>query len=153
MKKLVSALSLLLALCLLLPSCGFLNKNETEYYELVSETQTLLDEFADDIYSCWYDFVYEEEYDSVDDAILAAMLINSDNIDVIEANNEEIKELYKKVKDGKLESEVKDVMGAYNDYYAFVMEVSGSFNSFSESKEKLKKELSSALKDLEVELD
>ena len=43
-------------------------------------------------------------------------------------------------------------MQAYNDYYAFVIEVSGSFNSYSADKEKLKKELSSALKDLEFEL-
>jgi hypothetical protein len=43
-------------------------------------------------------------------------------------------------------------MQAYNDYYAFVMEVSGSFKSFSADKETLKKALASALKDLEFEL-
>ena len=128
-------------------------QKEEEFYNLVSDTQELLDEYADDIYSCWYDYIYEDEYSSVDSAILSAMIRNSDNIEIIEANNEQIKELYKNAKDGKLESEVKDVMHAYNDYYAFVMEVSGSFNSFSASKETLKKELSSALKNLEFELD
>ena len=159
MKKILAAISLLLTMCLFFTSCGGLTKigestkNESEFFELVSETQELLDEYADDIYSCWYDYIYEDEYSSVDGAILSAMIMNSDNIDIIESNNEQIKELYKKAKDGKLESEVKDVMQAYNEYYAFVMEVSGSFKSFSASKETLKKELSSALKNLEFELD
>jgi hypothetical protein len=43
-------------------------------------------------------------------------------------------------------------MSAYSDYYEFVVNVSGSFNSFSESKEKLKKELASALKKLSLEI-
>ena len=153
MKKLLVVISLLLTLCLFFTSCDGSTKKESEFFELVSETQELLDEYADDIYSCWYDYIYEDEYSSVNSAILSAMVMNSDNIDIIESNNEQIKELYKKAKDGKLESEVKDVMQAYNDYYAFVMEVSGSFNSFSASKETLKKELSSALKNLEFELD
>ncbi len=153
MKKILAAISLLLIMCLLFTSCGGSTNNESEFFNLVSDTQALLNEYADDIYSCWYDYIYEDEYSSVDSAILSAMIMNSDNIDIIEANNEQIKELYKKAKDGKLESEVKDVMQAYNDYYAFVMEVSGSFNSFSASKETLKKELSSALKNLEFELD
>ena len=127
-------------------------KKEEEFYDLVTETQDLLDEYADDIYSCWYDYVYEDEYSSVDSALVAAMLLNTDNMETIEANNEIIKNLYSKVKDGKLKAEVKAVMQAYNDYYAFVMEVSGSFKSFSENKETLKKELSSALKDLSFEL-
>ncbi len=153
MKKFLAVISLLLAMCLYFTSCGGSTKKESEFFDLVSETQELLDEYADDIYSCWYDYIYEDEYLSVDSAILSAMNMNSDNIDIIESNNERIKELYKKAKDGKLESEVKEVMQAYNDYYAFVMEVSGSFNSFSASKETLKKELSSALKNLEFELD
>ena len=129
------------------------SNKEEEFCTLVSETQELLDEYADDIYSCWYDYIYEDEYSSIDSAILAAMLMNTENSKTIEANNEKIKALYSEVKEGELKSEVKAVMQAYNDYYALVMEVSGSFNSFSANKETLKKELSSALKDLEFELD
>ena len=43
-------------------------------------------------------------------------------------------------------------MHAYNDYYVHVMEVSGSFSSFSAKNDELKKELASALSDLEMEL-
>ena len=40
---------------------------------------------------------------------------------------------------GKFKSEVKEVIQAYNAYYAFVIEVGGSFKSFSDIKETLKK--------------
>ncbi len=151
MKKILSFMLVLLLLMATFTGCGSFKKEE-EFYNLVSETQELLDEYADDIYSCWYDYVYEDEYSSVDSALLSAMMMNSDNIDIIESNNETIKELYSKVKDGDLKAEMKAVMQAYNDYYAFVMEVSGSFQSFSADKETLKKELASALKDLDFEL-
>ena len=153
MKKL---LAFLLVLCCVLPimtGC-FSNGNQkaTEFYELVSETQEYLDGYADDIYSCWYDYVYEDEYSSVNGALLAAMLMNSENIDVIESNNEAIKNLYGELKDSDLKTEIKAVMQAYNEYYSLVMEVSGSFNSYSANKETLKKELSTALKNLSFEI-
>ena len=51
-----------------------------------------------------------------------------------------------------MSDEVKEVMQAYNEYYEFVINVSGSFNSYSANKETLKKALSSALKNLEMEI-
>ena len=126
---------------------------EADFHSLVAETQSLLDIVADDIYSYWYDCIYKDKYlESIDYAIACAVADNQENMDKIKANNDTIKTLYSEVRDGKLQVEAKAVMQAYNDYYAFVMEVSGSFNSFSADKETLKKALSSALKDLEFEL-
>ena len=126
--------------------------NELEFYTLVYETQKLIDDYADDIYSCWYDYIYEDKYDSIDHAVLTAYLLNLTNISTIEANNEVIKSLYKTVRDGKLADETKAVMQAYNAYYSHIMEVSGSFKTFSADKETLKKNLANALKNLEFEL-
>ena len=153
MKKTLSFILVFVLIITTLTSCGG-SKKEAEFHKLVVETQELLDIVADDIYSYWYNCIYKDMYlESIDYAIACALSDNQENIEKIEANNKKIKTLYKDVKDGKLEDEVKDVMQAYNDYYAFVMEVSGSFNSFSASKETLKKSLSSALKNLEFELD
>lgn len=162
MKKLIALILTLSCILALFVGCNSSEKSdsddsngrakENEFHDLVADTQELLDEYADDIYSCWYDYIYEDEYSSVDAAILAAMIENSSNIEAIEANNEAIKELYKDVRDGDLSTEVKAVMQAYNEYYSFVMEVSGSFNSYSASKESLKKELATALKNLSFEL-
>ena len=159
MKKIVAILLVLSAMFTMLVGCGADNGNggsstdkAEEFYELVSSTQDLLDEYADDIYRCWYDYIYNKKYSSVDAAILAAYTQNVSNYNTIEANNETIKELYKEAKDGDLSAEVKAVMQAYNEYYSFVMEVSGSFNSYSAGKETNKKALSNALKNLQFEL-
>lgn len=151
MKKIISVLLIVCCLVPTITSCSS-EKKESEFYDLVSATQELLDIVADDIYSCWYDYIYEDEYSSVDSALRYAMIINYDNIETIKSNNEEIMSLYKEIKEGKLSAEVKDVMQAYNKYYSFVIEVSGSFKTYSANKETIKKELSTALKNLLFEL-
>ena len=168
MKKI---LVLVLALCLLLPAiigCSSSDDGASDsgsdasseptyeiqqYYDLVLSTQELLDDVADDIYSYWYDAIYKDKYSgSIDLAILYAQSANSANLDTIESNNETIKNLYSQIKDSKLSTEIKAVMQAYNAYYSLVVEVSGSFKSYSADKETLKKELANALKNLDFEL-
>lgn len=158
MKK---ALLLVLATVFILTGCsmsenslmvGGDDSNE-EFYEAVSESQELLDDVADDIYNNWHGAIYNDEFGGdIDVAIYAAQLDHSDDIKKIKSNDSIIKDLYKKVRDGKLSDETKDVMQAYNEYYEFVINVSGSFNSYSANKETLKKALSSALKNLEMEI-
>ena len=155
MRKIVSlALVLSILLCAFtLASCGS-NKKEEEFYNLVDETKDLLDIVADDIYSYWYDCIYEDKYrEDISYAVACAKSDNEENINTIEENTTKIKDLYTKIKDGKLASEAKAVMQAYNDYYTLIVEVSGSFNSYSASKETCKKELASAIDDFSFELN
>lgn len=131
------------------------NENESlnTFYETVVSSQTCLDIVADDIYRNWYDAIYKDKYSgSIDLAIAYALSTNSDNLATIEANEPIIHSAYKSVRDSKLSAEVKAVMNVYSDYYEFVVNVSGSFNTFSASKETLKKELASALKKLALEM-
>ena len=129
-------------------------QKEEEFYTIVDETKDLLDIVADDIYSYWYDCIYKDKYlENISYAVACAKSDNKENINTIEENTTKIKDLYKEIKDGKLGSEAKAVMQAYNDYYTLVVEVSGSFNSYSASKETCKKELASALDDFSFELD
>lgn len=166
MKKILAfSLVVTMLLCTLaLSSCGSNSGNglssgkgtqkEEEFYNLVDETQDLLDTVADDIYSYWYDCIYNDKYlDNITYAVACAKTANKTNLDTIEENTKAIKSLYKEIKDGKLAEEAKAVMQAYNDYYTLVVEVSGSFNSYAASKENCKKELASALDDLSFELD
>ena len=127
-------------------------KNLKTYYEKVSEAQDCLDTLADAIYQNWYDYVYNHKYSSIDNAVLLAFIDHEEEYDRIEELDEEIKVLFNKVKDGSASSQVKAVMSAYSDYYEFVVNVSGSFNSYSSSKESLKKALASALKNLFYEV-
>ena len=129
-------------------------QKEEEFYNLVDETKELLDIVADDIYSYWYDCIYNDKYlENIDYAVACAKNDNKENLDKIEENTAKIKELYKEVKEGKLGAEAKAVMQAYNDYYTLVVEVSGSFQSYSASIETCKKELASTLDDFSFELD
>ena len=174
MKKIVSlVLALTMLFCaLVLSSCGSNSggnveqsntqnsveqsntQKEEEFYNLVDQTKDLLDIVADDIYSYWYDCIYNDKYlDNISYAVNCAKRDNESNLNTIEENTTKIKNLYKEIKEGKLNSEAKAVMQAYNDYYTLVVEVSGSFKSYSESKETYKKELASALDDFSFELD
>ena len=171
MKRFLAVILIIGCLSALVTACNFSSEAETtettettvatepplakeqEFYDLVSITQDTIDTVADDIYRYWYDCIYNKKYyNSIDLAILTAQADNADNLKLIEENTTKIKELYTQVRDGKLHDEVKAVMQAYNKYYSLVLEVSGSFSTYSKDKETLKKSLSSALKDLYFEI-
>lgn len=124
-----------------------------EFYDCVKESQELLDAVADDIYSNWYDCIYEDKfYESIDLAIASALNDHEEDVEHIKELDTEIADAFKEAKDSDAAALVKDVMSAYSDYYEFVVNVSGSFETFKTSKETLKKELASLLRDLSYEL-
>ena len=160
--KKIAAILLTLAIIFSFSACGAVTPRETtspdkqnltKFHEKVSESQELLDTVADDIYSNWYDAIYKDKFnEDINTAIMMAQLDNSENLDKIETLDAEIAELFKLVKDTEQGSLVKEVMSAYSDYYEFVVNVSGSFKSYSADKETLKKELASLLRDLSYEI-
>ena len=158
MKKILAvfltvAITVALAGCTLPVNIFDGNKDLETFYNKVSESHELLDAVADDIYSNWHGAVYDEEFgEDINLAILSAQIDHEEDLARIEELDGEIATLFKKVKDGKQGDLVKSVMSAYSDYYEFVVNVSGSFNSFSAAKETLKKELASSLKELSFEL-
>lgn len=140
-------------------ACGDSDSSESKqekiaaFYETVVESQTCMNELADDIYSYWYDAIYKDKYNgSIDLAIAYALSANSVNLEMIKENEPKIQSLYKEVRNSELSVEIKAVMSAYSDYYEFVVNVSGSFNTYSSSMETLKKELAAALKNLALEI-
>lgn len=154
MKKLLSGI---LAICLIISLAGCTSNNSQQlsnFCDKVEESQTLLDSVADDIYSNWHAAIYKDKFsENIDLAIASAQLDHAEDLEKIETLESEIKNLFKDLKDDKeVGSLVKEVMSAYSDYYEFVVNVSGSFNSYSADKETLKKELASKLKDLSYEI-
>ena len=134
---------------------GFNNvSNELEFYTLVCESQDLLDTLADAIYQNWYDCIYNDKFlEDINIAIYSAFADYEDEVNILEINNEAIKESYKAVRDGKYSSEVKAVMQSYNEYYSFVVDVSGSYETYSANKETYKKALDTALRNLSFEIE
>ena len=112
-----------------------------------------MDEVADDIYSNWYNAIYNDAFGgSINLAIYYAQTENSANLETIKSNDALIQNLYKSVRETSLSAEIKSVMNAYAEYYELVVNVSGSFQTYSKTKETLKKQLASALKSLALEI-
>ena len=157
--RLIGVSLLLIAIVLNTASCGlieriFVGSKEERFYNLVCETQELLDKVADDMYDNWYDCIYNDKFNNdINEAVEEAYDDNDEEIEIIFENTEKINELYKDIKNGKLEDEAKEVMRAYNDYYSLVLEDSGSFNNYSTAKEPARRALSTALKNYYLELD
>ena len=135
-------------------NCGASSTNEKyqQFYDVVSESQACLDELADDIYRNWHDYIYNDKFSSIESAVYSAQLANADNLATIEENEELIQSLYKELRDSDLSAEIKAVMQAYSEYYELVVNISGSYNSYSASKETCKKALATALKNLSLEI-
>lgn len=153
--KVVTVLLLVVMTCSFV-GCGSKKKYENavqEFYDAVLESQVNLNTLADAIYNNWYDAIYNDDFrGDINIAIAYAFSDNSTIVDEIEANDETIKALYKLAKESELSYEVKAVMQAYNEYYEFVVNVSGSFSTFKESNETNKKALATALKNLNYEI-
>lgn len=143
-----------------LVACGNLEENDEtaeenlfSFYDVLQQQRGLLDNFADEIYAYWYSAIYKGDFDDdIDLAITTVFEDNQRNIKKIQALDVQLKKLYKSAKKSRCEEEVKDAMKAYNDYYSFVMEVSGSFEGFSKEMQGKKKAFATALKNLQMEL-
>ena len=153
----VLLLVLLLAGCFALCACdqqgGEQVSSTQNFYDTVKESQEYLDRIGDAIYSCWYDAIYNDKYSgNINAAIAYARVSNSDAIDKVEENDSLIKDYFSDAKNASCGDKVKTVMSAYSDYYEFIINVSGSFSSYSKDKETKKKALASALRELSYEL-
>lgn len=129
------------------------NAKINQFYDTVTQSQKCMDEVADDIYSNWYNAIYNDAFGgSINLAIYYAQTDNTANLETIKNNDALINNLYKSVRETSLSVEIKSVMSAYAEYYELVVNVSGSFQTYSKSKETLKKQLASALKSLALEI-
>ena len=66
-------------------------QKEEEFHNLVDETKELLDIVADDIYSYWYDCIYNDKYlENITYAVACAQSDNEANLNSIEENTTKI---------------------------------------------------------------
>lgn len=151
MKKAVRILAAIIAcisMCNVFTACN--GGAIKQFYNTLCESQILLDRCGDMIYACWYDYIYTDEFGftDVDNAVGFAQTMNSTDLEQLKIYDEEIAKLYKKVAGSKYGSAAKDVLEKYSKYYEFVVNVSGSFNTFSSGLDTMKKEFAYALRTL-----
>lgn len=114
------------------------------FASLAIEAGANLEDIADTTQEYWYDAIWNDKYnDDINTAILYAMIDKSEEIETAKEQYSKMEELYnrlKKVPDG-VEDEnideicdaVKELYNDYTDFYSFVTDPSGNYNSFSSS--------------------
>lgn len=155
MKKIARKI-LLVVMAVVLVISGSSCKDEEkcqEFYDVVNNNGESISLLASLVCINWYDAIHNKKFSGdINEAVNAALEDNAWLIDVIETRDKEVTDKYKKAKDSKLKDLVKEVMQCYNDYYSFVMDVRGSYLSFSQGKDEKKQALTTALRNLEIEL-
>lgn len=131
----------------------YLSNVET-FVSKVSDAGTDVKYIADTVQQYWYDSIYKDMYGSdINNAISQALYDLAGRISSAGSQNVQVKALYNKVKDlpegvtgsdiEEIRSSVRELYNAYNDYYNFAIDPSGSYNSFSADNGSLSSALSS----------
>ena len=101
---------------------------------------TNLESVGNDIKSYWYDFIYEDKYSSINDAVDKALEKNKNIIDSLSTDREKIEKDYKsllKLPDEnnseliEIKEAIKDLYSDYYDFYELVVTPSGNYTKFS----------------------
>ncbi len=123
-------------------------KDMEEFIEFSLDATVNLEDIADTVVDYWYDCIWYDMYGSdINRAIAAALDDCEYELDLAVDNDTKMKKLYDKVKkvpsglDEDDEEELqemcdlaKEVYAAYEDYYDFATDPSGSYNSFTADK-------------------
>lgn len=126
---------------------AFFSNTYLHLYNLINDSLEKLNAISDDIYTYWFDAIYNRKHlGKVYIATTNAYIDNAENIDFLKSNDKRIDTAYKKLKNSILHDEAKTVMAAYKDYYEFTVNIGGSLKMFLNDKENKKKNLSSALR-------
>ncbi|MEG1509137.1 MAG: hypothetical protein RR454_01660, partial [Clostridia bacterium] len=135
-------------------------KQTKEMYLKLKESATNLDLVGDVVYSCWYDEVYNGGYGgSISLAIASAKRYCQTECDTEKETKDFLDKTLVAISADKvpkgMEEQFKAIkmcINKHHEYYDFVVDVTGSFNSFSSRQEVIKKEYKAALTHLQLEM-
>lgn len=115
------------------------DKAFTFSFEVLSSLADI-ESVGNDVKTYWYDYIYNDKYSSIDDAVDKALEDNKDKVTTIKNNKETIEKDYKfllKVPDEsnsellEIQKAVKDLYNDYYDFYDVVITPTGNYNSFT----------------------
>lgn len=164
-KKILSVIGIVLVVAAVISYFVFQNMKVSEYKEnaktfcsTVLSSAANLEGIGNEIQSEWHDYIYDRWsiYDSIDEAVAGALSNKSDEIN--EARSEKIiidglysklkKPVNKSVEIAELCEAVKVLYDEYEDFYDFVTNPSGNYNSFKSEFGKLDRSTVDAYEDL-----
>lgn len=164
-KRILSIIGIVLVVAAAISYFIFQNVKTTEYKEnaktfctTVLSSAADLEDIAKEVHSEWYDYVYNRwsKYDSVDEAIAGALSNESEKVTKVKMGKILIDGLYSKLKKAVNKTEeiedlreaVKVLYDEYEDFYDFVTQPSGNYNSFKSKYEELDASIVDAYSDL-----
>jgi DNA-directed RNA polymerase subunit M/transcription elongation factor TFIIS len=118
-------------------------KYKSDAYSFGYETLSSLadiESVGNDVKSYWYDYIYEDKYSSINDAVDKALEKNSELIETINDEKKSIEKDYKvllNVPDennselNEIKDAVKDLYNDYYDFYDVVITPTGNYTSFT----------------------
>lgn len=117
-------------------------KDANSFSSSILDTCVVLEDIGNDIQSYWYDYIYEDRYSSIEDAVDNAEAANADNISSAKFTKIQLDALYVKLlklpEDGDGNTEyalIKEaattLYDAYCNLYDCIIHVSGSYKSFT----------------------
>ena len=120
--------------------------NKIDYYSTakvfadnILESGIKLENVGNDIKTYWSDYIYEDKYDSIDDAVDKALNDNSDNIILLKSNHLTIKSYYSELlicpdnckNCDDIKQKVEDTYNVYKKMYDLILSPSGNYINFT----------------------
>lgn len=115
--------------------------NVSLFYNSVEYNGISLENIGNNIAQYWYDYIYNNKYESIDDAVQQALIDNSEEIQSVKAEYNSIYDKYTKaltIPNDKtayteIKSSVKLVYSSYMQLYKLVTFPTGSYNDFKQN--------------------
>lgn len=135
------------------------NENMEAAYCMLADSADLLDKIADSTYDGWHNAIYESGLDISLGVALAQALV-SDEISDVKRIDEALSDLYRNIKSDENRNDdqyrfdaFEECYDSFQEYYEFVINVSGSFETYSDNKESIKKSYRKTVNNFEKEFE
>lgn len=142
--------------------------NKIDYYSTaevfadnILESGIKLEDVGNDIKSYWADYIYDDKYDSIEDAVDKALNDNSYNITLLKSNHSTIKSYYSELlicpdncnNCDDIKQKVQDTYNVYKKMYDLILSPTGSYNDFTDEFREYDTDLANKYDELTTYLD
>lgn len=142
------------------------NKHEVEFYYTyasrfyndVFSSGPFMEDIAQDIEDAWRDYIFNDKYDSPDDAVAAALKTSSSNVTYVDILNSSIVMYYEKLlivpekckHCNEVKNSAKEVYYAYKNFYNLAIHTTGTYSNFIKMYNEYDSDLANQLEEFSV---
>lgn len=128
------------------------------FYNDVFSSGIYMEDIAQDVRDSWYDYIYNNKYDSPNDALAAALKKSSSNVSFVEIMEPSVTMHYEKLlivpekckHCNEVKNSAKEVYYVYKNFYNLVIHTTGTYSSFTKKYSEYDSDLANQLKEFSV---